>query len=77
MGERYELQIYENIRENKPDKGLVQELRVTEKQYAKMEYIVGEVHTEVYFSKSLELHSDICKYLELLLEKLSYPGLLI
>ena len=23
MGERYELQIYENIRKNKPDKGLV------------------------------------------------------
>lgn len=40
----------ENIRQNKPDKGLVQVLRVTEKQYAKMEYIVGEGHTEVLSS---------------------------
>jgi CRISPR-associated protein Cas2 len=40
----------ENIRKNKPDKGLVQVLRVTEKQYAKMEYIVGEGHTEVLSS---------------------------
>lgn len=40
----------ENIRKNKPDKGLVHVLRVTEKQYAKMEYIVGEGHTEVLSS---------------------------
>lgn len=30
-----------NIRANKPPEGLVQVLRVTEKQYARMEYIVG------------------------------------
>ncbi len=40
----------ENIRKNKPEKGLVQVLKVTEKQYAKMEYIVGEGKTEVLTS---------------------------
>lgn len=42
--------VIENIRKNKPEKGLVQVLRVTEKQYAKMEYIVGESKTEVLSS---------------------------
>ena len=32
----------ENIRKNKPPKGMVQMLTVTEKQFAKMEYVVGE-----------------------------------
>ena len=36
-----------NVRKNRPEEGLVQLLKVTEKQYAKMEYIVGELHTEV------------------------------
>lgn len=40
----------ENVRKNKPEKGLVQVLKVTEKQYAKMEYIVGEGRTEVLSS---------------------------
>lgn len=40
----------DNVRKNKPEKGLVQVLRVTEKQYAKMEYIVGEGRTEVLSS---------------------------
>lgn len=40
----------EKIRKNKPEKGLVQVLKVTEKQYAKMEYIVGEGKTEVLTS---------------------------
>lgn len=31
-----------NIRLNKPPDGLVQVLKITEKQFAKMEYIVGE-----------------------------------
>lgn len=39
--------ISENVRKNRPEEGLVQLLKVTEKQYAKMEYIVGELHTEV------------------------------
>ena len=34
--------IISNVRANKPDLGLVQVLRVTEKQFARMEYIVGE-----------------------------------
>ena len=42
--------VVENVRKNKPDKGLVQVLRVTEKQFSKMEYIVGEGHTEVLSS---------------------------
>ncbi len=42
--------IIENVRKNKPEKGLVQILRVTEKQFAKMEYIVGEGHAEVLSS---------------------------
>lgn len=40
----------ENVRKNKPEKGLVQVLKVTEKQYAKMEFIVGEGRTEVLSS---------------------------
>ena len=34
--------IISNIRMNKPDDGLVQVLRVTEKQFARIEYIVGK-----------------------------------
>ncbi|MBQ2982010.1 MAG: CRISPR-associated endonuclease Cas2 [Lachnospiraceae bacterium] len=39
--------ILENVRKNKPDAGLVQVLRVTEKQYAKMELVVGENNSKV------------------------------
>lgn len=39
--------ILENVRKNKPDAGLVQVLRVTEKQYAKMELVVGENNSTV------------------------------
>lgn len=39
--------IIENIRKNIPSEGLVQVLKVTEKQYGKMEYIVGESSNEV------------------------------
>lgn len=42
--------VIENVRKNKPEKGLVQVLRVTEKQFAKMEYIVGEGKSEVLSS---------------------------
>lgn len=34
--------IITGVRRNKPDKGLVQALRITEKQFARIEYIVGE-----------------------------------
>ena len=39
--------IIEKIRKNRPSEGLVQILKVTEKQYGKMEYIVGESSNEV------------------------------
>lgn len=34
--------IISNIRRNKPDKGIVQAIRITEKQFSRMDYIVGE-----------------------------------
>jgi CRISPR-associated protein Cas2 len=38
--------IEDNLRKNKPPKGLVQVLTVTERQFAKMEYLVGEHSSE-------------------------------
>lgn len=39
--------VADNIRRNKPSGGLVQLLKVTEKQYSKMENIVGEKKTNI------------------------------
>ena len=39
--------ISEAIRKNKPEKGLVQLLIVTEKQFGRMEFIVGESVSEI------------------------------
>lgn len=39
--------IAHNIRKNAPNEGLIQLLTITEKQYTKMEVIVGEYHNEV------------------------------
>lgn len=39
--------IVDKIHKNKPEEGLVQLLTVTEKQYAKMDLIVGNVKSEV------------------------------
>lgn len=39
--------IVENIRKNKPVSGLVQAMKITEKQFSKIEYIVGEYSSEV------------------------------
>lgn len=39
--------VIDNIRKNKPSEGLVQVLKVTEKQYSKMEYIVGKNNSDV------------------------------
>lgn len=39
--------ITENVKRNKPNAGSVQLLKVTEKQYAKIEYIVGGSTTNV------------------------------
>lgn len=34
--------IVDNVKKNKPEEGLVQILRVTEKQYSKIDFVVGE-----------------------------------
>ena len=39
--------IIRNIKKYKPQEGLVQVLKVTEKQYSKMEFIVGDKQTDV------------------------------
>lgn len=39
--------IKENVKKNKPDEGLVQLLTITEKQYTKMDIIVGNVKKEI------------------------------
>ena len=39
--------ISDNLRKNKPSAGLVQVLKVTEKQYNRMEFIVGESKSDV------------------------------
>jgi CRISPR-associated protein Cas2 len=39
--------IVDNVHKNSPSEGLVQLLTVTEKQYAKMDFIVGENKSEV------------------------------
>lgn len=39
--------VIDHVRKNKPEEGLVQVLRVTEKQFGKMEYIVGKKNTDV------------------------------
>ena len=39
--------IIENIRKNKPSEGLLQVMKITEKQYSKIEYVLGKPHSEV------------------------------
>ena len=39
--------IVQNVKKNKPISGLVQTLRITEKQFSRMEYIVGESKSDV------------------------------
>lgn len=39
--------IANNVRKNKPPKGLIQMLTVTEKQFAKMEFVLGEKNDTV------------------------------
>lgn len=38
------------IRKNKPPKGIVQLLTITEKQFTKIEYLTGEFHSEIITS---------------------------
>ena len=35
------------LRKNKPEQGLIQMLTVTEKQFSKMEFILGEYHGDI------------------------------
>lgn len=42
--------IVDNVKRNKPKDGLVQLLTVTEKQFSKMELIIGEFHSDVVTS---------------------------
>lgn len=42
--------IIANVKKNKPEAGLVQALKVTEKQYASVEFIVGSSKSEVLSS---------------------------
>lgn len=39
--------VVENVKKNRPAEGLVQLLTVTEKQFSRMEFIVGEKDTEI------------------------------
>lgn len=39
------------IYDNKPEQGLVQTLNVTEKQFLKMDFVVGEFHSDVIDSE--------------------------
>ena len=39
--------VMEGIRRNKPEKGLIHMLTVTEKQFSRMETVLGEFRTEV------------------------------
>ena len=39
--------VVENIKKNKPPKGLVQVMKITEKQFARIECIVGENVSEI------------------------------
>lgn len=39
--------IMDSVRARRPPKGLVQMLLVTEKQFSRMEFVLGEYHTEI------------------------------
>lgn len=39
--------VMETIKKNRPPRGIVQMMTVTEKQFAGMEYVTGEYHSEV------------------------------
>lgn len=39
--------IIENVRNNKPSSGLVQLLTITEKQYSRIELVIGDVRSDV------------------------------
>ena len=39
--------LYDSLQKNKPGKGFIQVLTVTEKQFSKMEFILGEYHGDI------------------------------
>lgn len=39
------------LHDNKPPKGMVQSISITEKQFVKMDYIVGEYHSDIIDSE--------------------------
>lgn len=39
--------IYDNLRKNIPSQGIVQVLSITEKQFSKSEYLIGETKSDV------------------------------
>ena len=39
--------IADGIHKNKPDEGLIQMITITEKQYSKMDIVIGELKSEV------------------------------
>lgn len=47
MNATAEAAVAELLRKNRPPKGIVQMLTITEKQFSKMEYLTGEFHSEV------------------------------
>ena len=47
MQESIYCKLAQSIRKNKPEKGLIQVMKVTEKQYSKIECIIGEKQNEV------------------------------
>lgn len=47
LNQNVALSITDNIKRNKPPKGIVQMLTVTEKQFSRMEYVIGEFHSDV------------------------------
>ena len=47
LNQNVAISVVGTIKKNKPPKGLVQVLTVTEKQFSKMEFITGEFNTDV------------------------------
>lgn len=47
LNQSIEKSVADTIRKNKPPKGMVQLLSVTEKQFSHMEYITGESHNDL------------------------------
>lgn len=42
--------VMDNVRKNKPSEGLIQMLMITEKQYSKMEFVLGQYEGDIITS---------------------------